>query len=128
LVDEKFFMAQKTVPPLRQSQKSDPRFVALLGEKLRSIRQQKFGSQEAASRPWRRLWNSPSRAAPYQRELTSSSKALAAKAGVAVQTVASAEASRPIRRSTALLLAQTLEVDARHSPRATESPALASRS
>ena len=93
-------MAQKTAPPLRQSQKSDARFVALPGENLRSIRQQKFGSQEA----------------------------LAAKAGVAVQTVASAEAGIPIRRSNALLLAQTLEVDARHSPRATESPAPASRS
>jgi transcriptional regulator with XRE-family HTH domain len=77
-------MEGKAVQPITKNpKKPDPRFVGLLGEKLRAVRQQTFGSQEA----------------------------LAGKAGVAVQTVANAEAGKPVRRSNALLLAETLGID-----------------
>lgn len=78
-------MAQTGVQPLGHSKRPDPRYVALLGEKLRRIRQERFGPQEA----------------------------LAEKAGVVVQTVANAEASKPVRRSNALILAETLGIDLR---------------
>ncbi len=75
-------MAQKTVQPITRSEKRDPRFVVLVGEKMRGIRQQRFGSQEV----------------------------LADRAGIAVQTVANAEASKLIWHSQMIMTLQPFRI------------------